>query len=270
MPRGIENLTRLEVLRPFIVNKEEDVSNIQELADLKSLQELGIVNLENVRGGKIEAEKANFKGKQNIRNLSLEWKKNFQEEEEWTTNNSFMVLEGLQPHPNLKELSIEGFPGLKLPKWMGSSSCLPNLVKLNFKDCKSCTKLVGMGQLPCLQILGIQRMNSVKCLGKEFYCQQEEEEESKGSATPDTTTRILFPSLTRLLISNLENLEEWSAPPQHDISFPCLEKLEIEECGKLTSIPYLRLWTSSLTKLIIKDCQKLERDHPLNTHNQHQ
>ncbi|XP_026382117.1 putative disease resistance RPP13-like protein 1 [Papaver somniferum] len=251
--------------------EEEDVSNIQELEDLQSLQSLWIINLENVRGGKIEAEKAKLKGKQNIRKLSLEWKKNFRAEEEWTTNNSFMALEGLQPHPNLEKLFIEGFPGLKLPKWMGSSSCLPNLVKLKFKDCKSCTKLVGLGQLPCLQILEIKRMNSVKCLGKEFYYQQQEEEEveeeeSKGSATPATTTRTLFPSLTTLLIRKLENLEEWSAPQQHDISFPCLEKVKIKECRKLTSIPDLRLWTSSLTELIIWNCKKMKRGNPLDIH----
>ncbi|XP_026438647.1 disease resistance protein RGA2-like isoform X2 [Papaver somniferum] len=267
MPGGIENLTRLEELYPFIVNKEEDVSNIHELANLYSLRGLGIRNLENVRGGKIEAEKAKLKGKQNIRYLTLYWRireEEEEEEDEVAVNNSVLVLEGLQPHPNLEELDINGFPGLKLPKWMGSSSCLPNLVELEFKNCKSCTKLVGLGQLPCLQILEIERMNSVKCLGKEFYCQQEEEveeeEESKDSATPATTTRTLFPSLTWLSIRFCENLEEWSAPPRHDISFPCLEKVEIKECVKLTSIPDLRLWTSSLTELIIKDCEKLKRE----------
>ncbi|KAI3985241.1 hypothetical protein MKX01_039486, partial [Papaver californicum] len=262
MPRGIEKLTRLEVLIPFTARKEDNTcsynsssSSIQELADLNSLQTLGIENLENVRGGKTEAETAKLKDKQNIQFLYLQW--NFNEEgEEMVVNNSSMVMEGLQPHPNLKKISIMCFPGLKTPKWMGSSSCLPNLVELKLNDCKRCTKLVGLGQLPCLQILWLYKMNSVKCLGKEFYYQQEEEvEESKGSAT---TT--LFLSLTKLYIDKLEELEEWFAPPAPHNSFPCLELVVIYNCGNLTSIPDLRLWTSSLTELTILDCEKLEKE----------
>ncbi|RZC89902.1 hypothetical protein C5167_028970 [Papaver somniferum] len=252
MPRGIENLTRLELLKPFIVNEEEDVSNIQKLAHLNSLRWLLIVNLGNVRGGKIEAEKAKLKGKQNIIYLELQWDCLEEEEKGVAVNNSVLVLEGLQPHHNLEELWIHGFPGLKLPEWVGSSSCLPNLVKLKLVYCKSCTELVGLGQLPCLQILKIYRMNSVNCLGEEFYYHpQEKEEESKGYA------RTLFPSLTELRIRDLENLEEWSAPPPPDNSFPFLERVEIEYCGKLTSIPDLR---SQISSLSILGCEKLERE----------
>ncbi|KAI3982225.1 hypothetical protein MKX01_034738 [Papaver californicum] len=260
MPRGIEKLTRLEVLTPFIVMKEDDTcsynsssSSIHELADLNSLQTLEILSLENVKGGKTEAEMAKLNDKQNIQDLILQW--NFkEEEEEEAVNNSTMVLEGLQPHPNLEKIFIRDFPGSKTPKWIGSSSCLPNLVELQFTNCKSCTKLIGLGQLPCLQILWIYGMDSVKCLGDEFYYQQDEED-SKGSAS------TLFPSLTELHIWKLENLEEWSAPPPPHNSFPCLEKVEIGSCNNLTSIPDLQLWTSSLTQLTIRNCKKLEKEH---------
>ncbi|RZC54364.1 hypothetical protein C5167_013216 [Papaver somniferum] len=93
MPSGIEKLTRLEVLEPFIVmRKEDDISiadtcsynssssTIHQLAHLNSLQRLKIVNLENVRGGKIEAERAKLKDKQHIQHLYLEWK--YKKEEE--------------------------------------------------------------------------------------------------------------------------------------------------------------------------------------------
>ncbi|KAI3977931.1 hypothetical protein MKX01_004629 [Papaver californicum] len=261
MPRGIEKLTLLQVLMPFIVRKEDDTcsynsssSSIHELADLKSLQKLMMVNLENVRGGKTEEETEKLKDKKNIQDLDLRW--NFkEEEEEEAVNNYAMVLEGLQPDPNLEILRIVGFPGLKTPKWMGSSSCLANLVELKFNDCKSFTKLVGLGQLPCLQILEIERMDSVKCLGKEFYFQQDEEE-TKGSAA---TT--LFSLLTELIIRELEDLEEWFVPPPPHNSFPCLEIVDIRVCDKLTSIPDLRLWTSSLTQLTITNCKKLEKEH---------
>ncbi|XP_026451215.1 putative disease resistance protein RGA3 [Papaver somniferum] len=154
MPRGIEMLTCMEVLTPYLVRKEisnNSTSSIQELANLNSLREIWIMNLENVRGGKIEAEKAKLKHKKNIQYLFLRWEPEQEEEDELFA--ATMVLEGLQPHPNLESLSIQGFPGLKPPKWMGSSSCLPNLVELNFYDCRSCGNLVALGQLPCLRVL---------------------------------------------------------------------------------------------------------------------
>ncbi|XP_026429644.1 disease resistance protein TAO1-like isoform X1 [Papaver somniferum] len=91
MPGGIENLTRLEVLDPYIFRKEDYVSIdgcsfnsvtsfIRELADINSLRRLVIVNLENVRGGKIEAERAKLKDKKNIQMLELRW--NYKEEED--------------------------------------------------------------------------------------------------------------------------------------------------------------------------------------------
>ncbi|XP_026421676.1 putative disease resistance protein RGA3 isoform X2 [Papaver somniferum] len=269
MPRGIENLTRLEVLEPYMVRKEYDLSigtcsyhsssSIQELENLNSLRRLSIELLENVRGGKIEAEKAKLKDKLIIQHLKLQWMNFEEEEEEVVINNSAMVLEGLQPHPNLEELHIVGFPGLQTPKWMGSSSCLPDLVELTFSYCKFCTNLVGLGQLPYLQILKLNGMHSVKCLGMEFYYQQqEEEEENKGFAI--ATRRTLFPSLAELSIEGLENLEEWLAPPPPAKSFPCLKKVEIKRCGNLTSIPDLQLCTSSLTELTIRDCEKLEKE----------
>ncbi|XP_026438576.1 putative disease resistance protein RGA3 [Papaver somniferum] len=265
MPRGIEKLTRLEVLYSFSVRKEDDVSigtfsnnsstsSIHELADLNSLRELMIKNLENVRGGDIEVETAKLIDKQNIQGLDLRW--NFITGE--VVNDSVMVLEGLQPHPNLEKLWIHGFPGLKLPKWMGSSSCLPNLVELGFLNCNCCINFVDLGQLPCLQILKMEKMNSIKCLGEEFYYQQQEVEESKGSAiAPTTRRRTLFPSLTELTMNELVNLEEWFAP---DNSSPFLEKVVINKCDNLKSIPDLRLWTSSLTELTIRSCYKLEKE----------
>ncbi|XP_026428085.1 disease resistance protein RGA2-like isoform X2 [Papaver somniferum] len=202
MPSGIENLTRLEVLKPYLVTKEEvcttRTSSIYELADLNSLRKLQILNLENVRGGKIEAETAKLKDKLNLDDLWLRWKT--EEEDEEVAAGATMVLEGLQPHSNLEILWIEGFPGLKLPKWMSSSSSLPNLVVLFFKNC-NCRNLVGLGQLPCLKDLRIEGMHSLKSLGKQFYYQQEEEEEKE-------TTTTLFPSLTRFTIEKMKNLEE--------------------------------------------------------------
>ncbi|XP_026441105.1 putative disease resistance protein RGA3 [Papaver somniferum] len=264
MPIGIEKLTCLEELLPYIVSKEEgnestSSSSIHQLADLNSLRKLRIEYLENVKGGKVEAQRAKLKDKQNIQHLDLQWYEEEEDDEEdqelAAAATATMVLEGLQPHPNLEIMYIRGFPGLKLPEWMGSSYCLPNLVELTFEDCNSCINLVSLGQFPCLKVLQIKGMESLKSLGKGFYYQQEEEEGNSGTAA--TTT--LFPSLTKFTIENAENLEEWCLT---DNSFPCLERLEIFGCGNLAYVPDLRLWSSSLRCLKISKCNKLKGSIP--------
>ncbi|KAI3994536.1 hypothetical protein MKX01_013234, partial [Papaver californicum] len=172
MPRGIEKLSSLEVLvsTPFY-------NCIEELAALKD--------------------------KTNLRELYLYWS------EDRDAKDDDMVLEGLLPHPNLKRLVISRFLGLNFPKWMGSSSSdrlLPNLVRLELSYCMRCENLPALGMLPCLRDLMIRNLDSVKCLGREFYYQQQEEEESTQITT---TSSILFPSLVNLRIDNMENLEEW-------------------------------------------------------------
>ncbi|XP_026405488.1 putative disease resistance RPP13-like protein 1 [Papaver somniferum] len=240
MPRGIEKLTCLETLWPYMVRKEEEDncsnghSGIKELADLNSLQMLIISSLENVRGGKEDAERAKLKDKKNLRELKLNWRSNGDDEYD------DMVLEGLQPHQNLRKLVISGFSGIKLPTWMGTlSSCmLPNLVSLMFGNCKRCEKLPSLGMLPSLRDLTILGLKSVKCLGREFYCQQQHEEEKGGNNTQKSTTTTVsfFPSLVELVISDMQNLEEWVAPVNEN-SFPLLEKLNLQYRRKLKSVP---------------------------------
>ncbi|XP_026455156.1 disease resistance protein RGA2-like [Papaver somniferum] len=261
-PRGIEMLTHLEVLISYGVRKEEDrigtnitdSSGIEELANLNSLRELKVCQLENVRG-KIDAERAKFKDKQNIRMLVLYW-------EDLVANNTDLVLDGLQPHPNLKELKIHGFSGLKLPKWMASFSWLPNLVKLSLSNFKRCEELPALGMLPCLKVLWIDEMSSVKCLGEDFYYQEEESKGSgKATAAATTIAAASFLSLVELRIEYMRNLERWVTPPPPHNSFPILENLSVHNCNMLTRVPDLRLWTS-LQSLKIMRCNKLKKSIP--------
>ncbi|XP_026460083.1 putative disease resistance protein RGA4 [Papaver somniferum] len=269
MPTGIEMLTRLEVLDSYVVRNKKHYtgttigsSGIEDLAALNSLRELTIKFLDNVRG-KMDAERAKLKDKHNIQKLYLKWVHK-DEEEEWILEeeeevayNSCMVLEGLQPHPHLELLSLQYFVGVKLPKWMGSSSCLPNLVELYFEDCQSCEKLPALGMLPCLKVLHMQRMKSVKCLGEEFYYQQQEQEGESSITT-------LFPSLIQLKIELLNYLEEWVAPTCN--AFPVLEDLSIRGCMRLKSIPDLRLCTC-LRRVDIMYCNKLKESIPYDLKN---
>ncbi|XP_026417230.1 putative disease resistance protein RGA1 [Papaver somniferum] len=226
MPRGIKTLTLLEVLRSYKVRKDDD-SGIKELAGLNFLQVLWIHNLENVRGGKEGAERAKLKDKHNIQDLLLCW--------DYRGTSDSNVLEGLQPHPNLKKLEIKEFKGTEFPRWL--SDCLPNLVRLDLTNCKSSENLPALGMLPSLRELKLARMNAVECLGHEFYHHEDETGEDGEERSSSVGSFItLFPSLIELDLYCMENLEEWVAPPPPYISFPVLETLSIE-CDKLGSTP---------------------------------
>ncbi|XP_026430907.1 putative disease resistance protein RGA4 [Papaver somniferum] len=230
MPIDTETLTCIETLESYMVRRNGEktisyssvsISGIEELANLNNLQVLKIVDL----GNGIDAERAKLKEKINLRHLCLKWGTFFElyhmgfDEE--------AVLEGLEPHPNLRELEIYGFKGKRFPKWMSSSNCLPNLVKLNLSGYSGSDSLLSLGMLPCLEVLEICMAYYVEFLGEEFYYQQEE--------ISSTTTISLFPSLIHLNVRDMETLKEWVVPIYN--TFPSLEKLEIFNCPKLRSIP---------------------------------
>ncbi|XP_026387799.1 putative disease resistance protein RGA4 isoform X2 [Papaver somniferum] len=236
MPRGIERLTCLEELRSYFVRKEEVCSGIEDLVCLNSLKVLEIRNLENVRG-KIDAQKGKLKDKQNIQGLFLYWSSCG---DGTSMLNDEMVLKGLQPHSNLKELRIDGFGGLTLPKWICSPYCLPHLVELYIVNC-FCERLPALGLLPCLRVLELYQFYSLKSLGDEFYYQgSSQRDEESGSSTENftvTTATTLFPSLTYFGILNMCALEEWVDSPPTCISFPSLKRLCIDGCERLRTTP---------------------------------
>ncbi|KAF9681504.1 hypothetical protein SADUNF_Sadunf05G0008300 [Salix dunnii] len=127
-----------------------------------------------------------------------------------------------------------------LPK---SITNLYHLETLRLKNCNNCIQLPTLGCLPRLKILKISGMGTVKCIGNEFYI-------SNGKAG------VLFPALKELTLSHMGALEEWMVPSgEGDQVFPCLEKLSIQGCEKLKSIPICGL--SSLVDFVIQGCGEL-------------
>ncbi|THU52271.1 hypothetical protein C4D60_Mb10t02220 [Musa balbisiana] len=108
---GLGNLTCLQDLKKFTVRKAKG-HKIKELKEMNELRgNLRIKKLENVFSGK-QASEANLYAKEFLHTLSLEWSdersvncegENLHEE----------VLEALQPHHDLKELTITGYAGLQ-------------------------------------------------------------------------------------------------------------------------------------------------------------
>ncbi|XP_024448059.2 putative disease resistance protein RGA3 [Populus trichocarpa] len=183
-----------------------------------------------------EAEKAKLREKR-MNKLVFEWS-----DKGNNSVNSEDALEGLQPHPDIRSFTIKGYCGEYFPSWM-STLQLNNLTVLTLNGCSKSRQLPTLGCLPRLKILHITGMPSVKCIGNEFYS-------SSGSAA------VLFLALKELTLSSMDGLEEWMVPGgEGDQVFPCLEKLCIEGCGKLKSIPICH--PSSLVQFVIRKCDEL-------------
>ncbi|GMQ04039.1 hypothetical protein CsSME_00049604 [Camellia sinensis var. sinensis] len=243
MPRKIGQLTNLKTLNTFVVGKSTDCSLLAELKCLNLGGELRIKHLERV-SNPMDAKEANLVGKQNLSQLQLNWEHGLAEREsqghvesEAQGNvesdaqenvKSELVLEALQPHPNLKELVVRGYKGTRFPLWMRGSD-LQNVVNIELYECKNCLQLPPLGQLPLLQSLRIHGMEEV--LG---YI----ENEYPGGGG--------FPSLEELYVYNCSKLEGLSREEGREL-FPRLRKIEISDCPKL-SFPHL----SSLKELLLE------------------
>ncbi|KAB2092150.1 hypothetical protein ES319_A02G009100v1 [Gossypium barbadense] len=234
VPYKIGCLTNLQTLPIFRVGTERG-SGIGELGGLVEFGgELVIFNLQNVRN-EGEAREAKLLEKKKLHELEYLWGYNREE-----SCNDEEVLEGLEPHSNLKSLSSMYYNGRHYPSWLarftnisGPSACFQpiNLVKLKLSNCKNLEKLPTLGHYPNLKILEVEGLNNVRCIGKEFYVSDDDSSSDKNK--PIT----LFPALEKLSLWNMEEVEEWLEVEPTVTVFPSLKELHIEGCCKLSSVP---------------------------------
>ncbi|KAI3864898.1 hypothetical protein MKW92_048014, partial [Papaver armeniacum] len=270
MPKQLRLLTSLTYLPVFAVGNKNEGFGIEELRNLNLLGgELKILNLENISNKK-DAQGGGIKEKQHLLRLELHWTTI----EECSGIDNLPVLEGLQPHRNLKRLEIYNYVGSKFSTWMMSPKLLlPNLVFVVLEDCKKCEHLPPLGLLPFLKILKIDGLTAVKSIGCEFY----------GGGNNNTNVSS-FPSLESLEIRHMDDLVEWSDQvPSLSFSsfssFPRLEDLTVVSCFNLTLMPnrfpslktlyfyscngeairsLVESNSSSLTSIKIDDCWQFE------------
>ncbi|XVE74570.1 hypothetical protein DITRI_Ditri12bG0027700 [Diplodiscus trichospermus] len=226
MPVGLANLSCLRKLSKFIVGMDEGLS-INGLKELALEGELSIEALYNVKSS-TEAKNAQLIEKPNLRSLILSWKAKNKENSHRI--NAKEILNGLQPHANLKKLCIIDYQGLRFPRWM-MDLLLPNLVVISLENCERCDQLPPLGKLRFLKELCIWKMRALKSIDSNFY--------GDGESS--------FPSLEKLTVKYAECLEEWTTIDGRE-NFPFLCSLAIHYCPKLVKLPLLQ----SLKKLDIE------------------
>jgi hypothetical protein len=178
--------------------------------------------------------------------LSIRWKEVGLDD---ANNSDEASLEGLEPHPNLKWLSLEYYQGSRLPSWL---LLLTNLVSFHLYKCTKCQYLPTLSQLPSLKHLYFYYLEAM-----EYISEDGDSNEFSSSSTVQTP---FFPSLEFIWLWHCPNLKGWWRRRKMDSSvelnsdsdnsveitehhllpsFPCLSKLYIEHCPMLTSIEWI-------------------------------
>ncbi|TVU42215.1 hypothetical protein EJB05_08608, partial [Eragrostis curvula] len=143
----VSKLTYLQELGEYQVQgiKGNKIIAIRDLKYLRELEVWGLQNLESID----EARSAKLKEKNSLISLSLWWPASYS-----GTQNRIddLVVDQLEPHANIKKLTIHGYRGLRPPFWMDNDNLtVKKLVSLRLEEC------LNWEQLPCLQELELLR-----------------------------------------------------------------------------------------------------------------
>ncbi|XP_030959678.1 putative disease resistance protein RGA3 [Quercus lobata] len=254
-PRRFGRLTSLRTLNYFSVSGKDDNERCKlgELRNLNHLQGTLIINGLGSEVDACEAEKAQLKNKIGLHTLVLwfeEW-----DDEEIIREKDVLVLNALEPPPNLEYLKIGCYKGPTI--FSNSIMSLTNLKKLDI-NFLCLEHLPPLGKLPFLESFRIECNDRLKKVGVEFMGIEGSKKEEK-----DDIIITVFPNLKSLIFFNLIEWEEWNGiggEEEDCIRFtimPHLQELSIGECLKLKSLPnFLR--TTPLQELNMNNCTILK------------
>ncbi|XP_050273436.1 putative disease resistance protein RGA3 [Quercus robur] len=238
-PRGFGRLSSLRTLSYFNISGMDD-SERCKLGELRNLNHLeGTLTINGLGSNVYEAENAQLKKKTGLRTLILRFGK--WDSEKIIREIDVLVLNALEPPPNLEHLHIECYRGSTIfSNWTMS---LTKLKVLYIRDCYYLEHLPPLGKLPFLESIEIHEAYSVKKVGVEFLGIDELEKKKK-----DDIIRIIFPNLKSLKFVYLDKWEEWNGIGEEDEEeeddcirrftiMPRLQHLAIWVCPKLKLLP---------------------------------
>ncbi|KAI5011056.1 hypothetical protein ZWY2020_013193 [Hordeum vulgare] len=215
---------------------------IRELQSLNELVLLEISQLENVKT-KEEASGARLLDKEYLETLSLSWQDNSTSLQIETAKD---VLEGLQPHQDLKTLKITGYGGATSPAWLSNTSPVTLLQILHLEKCREWKILPALAMLPFLRKLTLIRMLNL--------------------------TEISVPSLEELILIGMPELKKCTGSYGTELTSH-LRVLIIKNCPELNELTLFRSyssfnaeqksWFPSLSKLSIGQCPHILNDWPI-------
>uniref|UniRef100_A0A0E0KVF3 BED-type domain-containing protein n=1 Tax=Oryza punctata TaxID=4537 RepID=A0A0E0KVF3_ORYPU len=249
---SIGKMTSLQELHKFSVQNSSGWE-IAQLQSMNQLVQLGVYQLKNVTT-RAEACGAKLRDKQNLEKLRLSWTNLDKLGILWTyfltdltqdeCQNAREVLEGLEPHTNLKHLEIYSYNGATSPTWLATS--LTSLQTLRLGCCGQWQILPSLERFPFLRKVELRSMQNI--------------------------LEMTVPSLEELMLIDMPNLERCSCTSMRDLNCS-LRVLEIERCPVLKVFPLFedcqkfeierKSWLSHLSKLIIHDCPHLHVHNPL-------
>lgn len=155
----IGSLTTLRELNGFSV-KRTDGHKITELKDLRKLQKVIVLDVQNVIDH-TEASDAELDKKSDLKVLSLEWCAD-------QASCDGRILNKLVPDSNLKHLVISGYNGTRPPLWM-ESKYFSNLVYLKLDGCVEWDKLPPFGYLWTLKHLFLKNLPKLEYIASSSY-----------------------------------------------------------------------------------------------------
>nr|XP_034930585.1 putative disease resistance RPP13-like protein 1 [Populus alba] len=189
---------------------------IEELMDLNFLcGTLCIPRLENVVDHR-RARQASLPEKQDLESLVLKWSSDITYSRDERIEKD--VLDMLQPHQGLQELTINFYSSTQFPSWVGDPS-FSNMVLLSLENCENCTSVPALGLLKSLKDFSITGMSGLQSIGREIY--------GECCSNP-------FPSLETLYFKDMPGWKYWHAYGEEQVEvFPRLHKLSILNCSQM-------------------------------------
>ncbi|KAM3318766.1 hypothetical protein ACQJBY_036120 [Aegilops geniculata] len=230
--RNVGKMKHLHRLKEFHVKKESMGFELTELGALPELEGgLTISGLEHV-ATKEEATAAKLMLKRNLKELELLWGRDGP-----TTDAD--ILDALQPHSNLRVLTIANQGGTVGPSWLCLDIWLTSLETLTIEGV-SWSTLPPFAKLPNLKVLNLRKISGMhqfglRCGGAPGKC---------------------FMRLKTVGFYEMPELVEWVVEPNCH-SFPSLEEIRCIDCPNLRVMPFSEVSCTNLRKLEVSGCPKM-------------